>query len=149
RCCAASWTDSRADISRSTRRSRRTRHRGRSASSSRTARASCPRRRSSSSPTTASRSRSRSAEDDDLGGRYPPYLISVGVPLLNEENSLDELYREIASALEPRGEPFEVVFVDDGSTDGSSTVLGHLHDQHANVVVVRLRRNFGKAAALQ
>jgi glycosyltransferase involved in cell wall biosynthesis len=76
-------------------------------------------------------------------------VISVVVPLLNEENSLDELYREIVAALEPRGEPFEVVFVDDGSTDGSPTVLGQLHDQHANVVVVRLRRNFGKAAGLK
>ncbi len=85
----------------------------------------------------------------DLGRRYPPYVISVVVPLLNEEHSLDELYREIVAALEPRGEPFEVVFVDDGSSDGSPTVLGQLHDQHANVVVVRLRRNFGKAAALQ
>jgi glycosyltransferase involved in cell wall biosynthesis len=90
-----------------------------------------------------------SAEEDGLKGRYPPYVISVVVPLLNEERSLDELYGEIVAALEPRGEPFEVVFVDDGSTDGSPTVLGHLHDQHANVVVVRLRRNFGKAAALQ
>jgi len=76
-------------------------------------------------------------------------VISVVVPLLNEENSLDELYREIVAALEPRREAFEVVFVDDGSTDGSATVLGELHDQHANVVVVRLRRNFGKAAALK
>jgi glycosyltransferase involved in cell wall biosynthesis len=76
-------------------------------------------------------------------------VISVVVPLLNEEHSLDELYREIVAALEPRGEPFEVVFVDDGSSDGSPTVLGQLHDQHANVVVVRLRRNFGKAAGLQ
>jgi len=76
-------------------------------------------------------------------------VISVVVPLLNEAPSLEELYREIVAALEPRGEPFEVVFVDDGSTDGSPAVLGELHHQHANVVVVRLRRNFGKAAALQ
>jgi glycosyltransferase involved in cell wall biosynthesis len=76
-------------------------------------------------------------------------VISVVVPLLNEESSLEELYGEIAAALEPRGEPFEVVFVDDGSTDGSGSVLTRLHDAHSNVVVVRLRRNFGKAAALQ
>ena len=76
-------------------------------------------------------------------------MISVVVPLLNEEQSLEELYREIAAALESRGDPFEVVFVDDGSTDGSMDVLNHLHDETTNVVVVHLRRNFGKAAALQ
>jgi glycosyltransferase involved in cell wall biosynthesis len=76
-------------------------------------------------------------------------VISVVVPLLNEEASLEELYREIASALERRDEPFEVVFVDDGSTDGSLAVLQRLHDATSNVVIVQLRRNFGKAAALQ
>lgn len=76
-------------------------------------------------------------------------MISVVVPLLNEEHSLEELYREIAAALESRGDPFEVVFVDDGSTDGSMGVLNRLHDETTNVVVVHLRRNFGKAAALQ
>ena len=76
-------------------------------------------------------------------------MISVVVPLLNEEQSLEPLYREISAALEPRGEPFEVVFVDDGSTDGSLAVLHRLHDEATNVVVVHLRRNFGKAAALQ
>ena len=76
-------------------------------------------------------------------------MISVVVPLLNEEHSLEELYAEIARALEARGEEFEVVFVDDGSTDGSMAVLSRLHDELANVVVIHLRRNFGKAAALQ
>ncbi len=76
-------------------------------------------------------------------------MISVVVPLLNEEHSLELLYAEIAAALEPRGEEWEVVFVDDGSTDGSMGVLARLHDEHANVVAVQLRRNFGKAAALQ
>jgi glycosyltransferase involved in cell wall biosynthesis len=76
-------------------------------------------------------------------------VISVVVPLLNEEQTLETLYREIAGALEPRDDPFEVVFVDDGSTDGSLSVLTRLHDELPNVVVVHLRRNFGKAAALQ
>jgi glycosyltransferase involved in cell wall biosynthesis len=76
-------------------------------------------------------------------------VISVVVPLLNEERSLETLYAEIAAALEAQPDEFEVLFVDDGSTDGSMSVLGRLHDEMANVVVVHLRRNFGKAAALQ
>lgn len=76
-------------------------------------------------------------------------MISVVVPLLNEEHSLETLYEEIAAALEPLDEPFEVVFVDDGSTDGSMDVLTRLNAETTNVVAVHLRRNFGKAAALQ
>jgi glycosyltransferase involved in cell wall biosynthesis len=76
-------------------------------------------------------------------------MISVVVPLLNEEHSLEALYHQIANALEPLDQEFEVVFVDDGSTDGSLAVLSRLHDELPNVVVVHLRRNFGKAAALQ
>ena len=76
-------------------------------------------------------------------------MISVVVPLLNEERSLDALYAEITKALEAHGDEFEVVFVDDGSTDGSLSILSRLHDGMPNVVVVHLRRNFGKAAALQ
>lgn len=76
-------------------------------------------------------------------------MISVVVPLLNEEHSLQALYCEIASALEPLDESYEVVFVDDGSTDGSMGVLSALSEEATNVVVVHLRRNFGKAAALQ
>jgi len=76
-------------------------------------------------------------------------VISVVVPLLNEERSLEALYREIADALEPLGHDYEVVFVDDGSTDASLAVLSRLHDETTNVVVIHLRRNFGKAAALQ
>jgi glycosyltransferase involved in cell wall biosynthesis len=75
-------------------------------------------------------------------------VISVVVPLLNEERSLEVLYAEITAALESRDE-FEVVFVDDGSSDGSMGVLTRLHEEYANVVVVHFRRNFGKAAALQ
>lgn len=59
------------------------------------------------------------------------------------------LHQEIVAALDPLAEPFEVVFVDDGSSDGSMDVLTRLNAETTNIVVVHLRRNFGKAAALQ
>ena len=67
-------------------------------------------------------------------------MISVVVPLLNEERSLETLYAEIVAALEQEGHDFEVVFVDDGSTDESLSTLGRLHEEQSNVVVVHLRR---------
>jgi dolichol-phosphate mannosyltransferase len=76
-------------------------------------------------------------------------VISVVVPLLNEERSLETLYHEISDALDPLGHEYEVVFVDDGSSDSSLSVLSRLHDETTNIVVIHLRRNFGKAAALQ
>jgi glycosyltransferase involved in cell wall biosynthesis len=75
-------------------------------------------------------------------------MLSVVVPLLNEEATLAQLYREIEAALASTALDWEVVFVDDGSTDGSYRELVVLHSAHLNVRVVRLRRNFGKAAAL-
>jgi glycosyltransferase involved in cell wall biosynthesis len=75
-------------------------------------------------------------------------VLSVVVPLCNEERSLAVLFDELEAALEPLEQPWEAVFVDDGSTDGTFAALTRLHAANANVRVVRLRRNFGKAAAL-
>jgi dolichol-phosphate mannosyltransferase len=75
-------------------------------------------------------------------------VISVVVPLRNEEESLGPLLAELRAVLDPLGRPWEAIFVDDGSTDASFAALTRLHAQHENVRVVRLRRNFGKAAAL-
>jgi glycosyltransferase involved in cell wall biosynthesis len=75
-------------------------------------------------------------------------VISVVVPVRDEERTVEPLYDELATALESRGEPWEVVFVDDGSRDGTHAALLRLHAAAANVRVVRLRRNVGKAAAL-
>ncbi len=75
-------------------------------------------------------------------------MISVVVPVYNEERSVELLHDEISSALEPLDREWETVFVDDGSSDGSFAALTRLHARAANVQVVRLRRNFGKAAAL-
>jgi glycosyltransferase involved in cell wall biosynthesis len=88
-------------------------------------------------------------DDADMARRYPPIVISVVVPLYNEENSLEQVYEEISGALEGGGQSYEVIFVDDGSTDGSFATLTQLQSESSNVVVVHLRRNFGKAAALQ
>jgi glycosyltransferase involved in cell wall biosynthesis len=75
-------------------------------------------------------------------------VISVVVPVHDEERSIDPLYEELRVSLEPLARPWEAVFVDDGSTDGSLAALTRLHAAAPNVKVVRLRRNFGKAAAL-
>jgi glycosyltransferase involved in cell wall biosynthesis len=75
-------------------------------------------------------------------------VISIVIPLHNEERSIALLYDELQAALEPLGQEWEAVFVDDGSMDGSFAALTRLHDANENVRVVRLRRNFGKAAAL-
>jgi glycosyltransferase involved in cell wall biosynthesis len=75
-------------------------------------------------------------------------VISVVIPVHDEERTVALLYEELDSALQPLGQPWEAVFVDDGSTDGSFSALTRLHDAKENVRVIRLRRNFGKAAAL-
>jgi glycosyltransferase involved in cell wall biosynthesis len=75
-------------------------------------------------------------------------VVSVVIPVHDEERSVALLYDELTSALEPAGVPWEAIFVDDGSTDGTFAALTRLHNAAQNVRVVRLRRNFGKAAAL-
>jgi len=75
-------------------------------------------------------------------------VISIVIPLHNEERSVALLYEELQAALEPLAQEWEAVFVDDGSVDGSFAALTRLHAGNENVRVVRLRRNFGKAAAL-
>jgi dolichol-phosphate mannosyltransferase len=75
-------------------------------------------------------------------------VISVVVPVRDEELTVERLYDELAAALSDGGEAWEVVFVDDGSRDGTHDALLRLHAGAPNVKVVRLRRNAGKAAAL-
>lgn len=74
--------------------------------------------------------------------------LSVIVPVLNESESLLQLYREITAAARARGLEFEVVFVDDGSTDDSWRVISELAKADDHVAGIRFRKNFGKAAAL-
>lgn len=74
--------------------------------------------------------------------------ISVVIPLFNEEQSLRELVDQLKSTLVRLGGHYELIFVDDGSTDGSFRVLRDLHFQNRRVKVIRFRRNYGKSAAL-
>jgi glycosyltransferase involved in cell wall biosynthesis len=74
--------------------------------------------------------------------------VSIVVPVHNEEPSLAALLDEITDVMDALGRPWEIVFVDDGSTDGSFAELARLRESHEAVRIVRLRRNFGKAAAL-
>ena len=77
-----------------------------------------------------------------------PAELSVVVPILNEREGLSELLSEIERACDSLGLTWEVIFVDDGSTDGSADLLEGLTADHDAIRVVRLRRNFGKSAAL-
>jgi undecaprenyl-phosphate 4-deoxy-4-formamido-L-arabinose transferase len=72
--------------------------------------------------------------------------LSVVVTVLNEAGSVDELYRRTVAALD--GSPFELVFVDDGSTDGTFAALARLHDADPRVRAIRLKRNFGQHPAM-
>jgi len=73
--------------------------------------------------------------------------LSVVVPVFNEEESLKTLYSRICQSLEGR-HSYELIFIDDGSTDGSFSVLEGICSEDSRVSVIRLRRNFGQTAAL-
>jgi glycosyltransferase involved in cell wall biosynthesis len=75
-------------------------------------------------------------------------VISVVIPVYNERESLLPLHQEIADVAERHNLQLEIVFVDDGSRDGSWGVIRTLAEQHPNVHGLRFRRNFGKAEAL-
>ncbi len=75
--------------------------------------------------------------------------LSIIVPVYNEQDSLEELHRQISAVEKESGQAFEIVFVDDGSKDNSWNVLKTLAANHNNIKCIRFRRNFGKAAALR
>src|SRR5207237_9900300 len=83
---------------------------------------------------------------DDTTSASASTVISIVIPLHDEERSIALLYEELQAALEPLGQRWEAVFVDDGSMDGSFAALTRLHGTNENVRVVRLPRNFGTAA---
>lgn len=74
--------------------------------------------------------------------------LSIVVPAFNEDESLPELLREISEVVEQEGYAWEVLLIDDGSTDKTWSVISQLQDQYTQVRGIRFQRNYGKAAAL-
>lgn len=75
-------------------------------------------------------------------------MISVVVPLHNEEESVFPLCTSLDKVLEGMGQPYEIIMVDDGSTDGTYEALRQLHSRLSSLSVIRLRSNYGQSAAL-
>lgn len=74
-------------------------------------------------------------------------LISVVIPLYNEEENIELLYAQLKAALEGVGREYEIIIVDDGSTDRSFDILKRLYEGEECLKVIRFRRNFGQTAA--
>ena len=74
--------------------------------------------------------------------------LSIIIPLLNEEESLGELLAWIRSVMNREGYDYEVIFVDDGSTDGSWARICELAEGDSRIKGISFRRNYGKSAAL-
>ncbi len=75
--------------------------------------------------------------------------ISIVVPVMNEEQSVPLLFEKLSTQLEQIGQRYEIIFVDDGSTDNTFQALKKLYEEHRGIVrVIRFRRNFGKTPAL-
>ena len=74
--------------------------------------------------------------------------ISVVIPLLNEEESLQELYNWIAKVMQSNSYDYELLFIDDGSTDASWNVIEKLASEHKQVKGIRFQKNYGKSQAL-
>src|SRR5213078_624450 len=79
--------------------------------------------------------------------RFMP-RYSIVVPLHNEQENVTDLYDRLKAVMEINGESFEIVLVDDGSTDRSFHLLREIAAVDSRVTVVRLRRNFGQPSAL-
>ena len=77
-----------------------------------------------------------------------PMQISVVIPLLNEEESLRELYNWIASVMQSNSFSYEVIFIDDGSDDGSWNLIEELSEKHSEIKGIKFSKNFGKSQAL-
>ena len=74
--------------------------------------------------------------------------LSILVPVFNEEGNLSLLHEKLVAALKKAGRAYEVIFVDDGSSDGSFEILLDLRENNPNIKIISFSRNFGQTAAL-
>lgn len=74
--------------------------------------------------------------------------LTIIIPLLNEDESLRELYNWIVSVMNANNYSYEVIFIDDGSTDNSWQIIEQLSKENANIKGIRFQKNFGKSQAL-
>tara|TARA_Y100000385_G_scaffold2275_1_gene2447 strand:+ start:499 stop:1452 length:954 start_codon:yes stop_codon:yes gene_type:complete len=76
------------------------------------------------------------------------FELSIIIPLYNEEESLETLQKWISKSLEGKASSFEVIFIDDGSTDGSWKIIKSLSNEYDEVKAIRFSKNYGKSQAL-
>lgn len=74
--------------------------------------------------------------------------VSIVIPLFDEEANIEKLYGQLKTVLQDLDKEYELIFIDDGSTDNSFSILQDFHEKDKTVKVVQFRRNFGKSAAL-
>ncbi len=74
--------------------------------------------------------------------------VSIVIPMLNEEESIGELSRQIIEVMTRINKSFEIIFIDDGSTDASPAAAKALHEKDSRIKLIEFRKNYGKAAAL-
>src|SRR6266516_936190 len=75
-------------------------------------------------------------------------MLSVIIPIFNEEENISPLHEELRDVLDSTGQPYEIIYVDDGSTDRSFSLLRAIAEAEPKVQVLQFRRNFGQTAAL-
>ena len=76
-------------------------------------------------------------------------MISVILPVYNESESLRSVYRSLKRIMNTLSQPYEMIFIDDGSTDGSQAVLSEIGSEDARGRVIRFDRNYGQSSAMQ
>ncbi len=74
--------------------------------------------------------------------------VSVVIPVFDEGENLGPLYTQLKSVLEDMAKSYEIIFVDDGSSDNSFSILEKLYQKDSNIKIIQFRKNFGKSAAL-